>query len=201
MTTAEVGREIGCSSRTVKRITAGQGKREERQTRWRPGERRLSVQEREEISLGVRRGDSFAAMGRQLGRSTSTVSREVNANGGRGGYRAWRAHDRAFEAARRPKKAKLDCPRLAGQVTMWLEAAARAELVASHDCRLVDPLAGQRLAQHLGRASLAVGDHEGLVAVTAPGHGHIDPRGVQAESMNTRAVSTVRPWLAWLVWA
>jgi IS30 family transposase len=49
------------------------------------------------------------------------VSREVAANGGRDGYRAWRAHRRARERARRPKAAKLDCPRLAAQVTRWLE--------------------------------------------------------------------------------
>ncbi len=122
MTDPDVAREIGCSLRTVKRVTAGQGKREERQIRWCPGERRLSLREREEISLGVRRGDSFAAIGRHLHRSTSTISREVNANGGRHRYRAWRAHDRAFQRARRPKLAKLNCPRLAGQVRAWLEA-------------------------------------------------------------------------------
>jgi transposase, IS30 family len=121
MTVPDVARQLGCSLRTVKRVTAGQGKREERQTRWCPGERRLSLREREEISLGVRRGDSFAAISRQLGRSTSTVSREVNGNGGRDGYRAWRSHDCAFERARRPKKAKLDCPGLARQVIEWLE--------------------------------------------------------------------------------
>ncbi len=121
MTVAEVAREVGCSLRTVKRVMAVRGKREERATRWCPGPRRLSLQEREEISLGLRRGDSFSAIGRQLGRSTSTIWREVHANGGRDGYRAWRAHDRAYFRARRPKSAKLDCPRLAGQVTEWLE--------------------------------------------------------------------------------
>ena len=42
MTVADVAREIGCSLRTVKRVVATQGKREERQTRWSPSERRLS---------------------------------------------------------------------------------------------------------------------------------------------------------------
>jgi IS30 family transposase len=121
MTVADVAREIGCSLRTIKRVSASQGKREERRTRWLPGPRRLWLQEREEISLALRRGDSFSAIGQQLGRSTSTVSREVNANGGRDSYRAWRAHERAYHLARRPKKAKLTaCPRLAGQVTDWL---------------------------------------------------------------------------------
>ncbi|HSH58466.1 MAG TPA: helix-turn-helix domain-containing protein, partial [Acidimicrobiales bacterium] len=121
MSVPDVAREIGCSLRTVKRVTAGHGKREERQTRWSPGPGRLSLQEREEISLRLRRGDSFTAIAGHLGRPTSTVSREVNANGGRSDYRAWRAHDRAYERARRPKEAKLGCPRLARQVTQWLE--------------------------------------------------------------------------------
>jgi IS30 family transposase len=121
MTVADVARSIGCSLRTVKRVAAGPGKRETRQTRWSPCARRLSLAEREEISLGLRRGDSFTAMAKRLGRSTSTVSREVAANGGRADYRAWRAHDRAYEQARRPKEPKLACPRLAGQVTEWLE--------------------------------------------------------------------------------
>ena len=121
MTVVDVAREIGCSLRTVKRVVATQGKREERQTRWSPSERRLSLREREEISLSLRRGDSFTVIARQLRRSTSTVSRDVNANGGRELYRAWRAHDRAYHQARRPKPAKLACPRLARQVTEWLE--------------------------------------------------------------------------------
>jgi IS30 family transposase len=55
-----------------------------------------------------------------LGRSVSTVSREVAANGGRGRYRAAAAHRRAFAAARRPKTAKLSHRRLAEQVEEWL---------------------------------------------------------------------------------
>jgi IS30 family transposase len=48
------------------------------------------------------------------------VSREVAANGGREEYRAWRAHQRARDQARRPKTPKLACPRLAAQVGAWL---------------------------------------------------------------------------------
>jgi hypothetical protein len=39
MTVAEVAREIGCSLRTVKRVTASRAKREERRTRWPGGSR------------------------------------------------------------------------------------------------------------------------------------------------------------------
>jgi IS30 family transposase len=45
----------------------------------------------------------------------------VAGNGGRHDYRAWRAHQRARECARRPKTAKLSSPRLAAQVTQWLQ--------------------------------------------------------------------------------
>jgi len=68
---------------------------------------RLSVAEREEISRGLRGGESFRRMAAGLGRSTSTVSREVAANGGRRRYRAHLAEGRAAARARRPRRAKL----------------------------------------------------------------------------------------------
>ncbi len=108
----------------------GKGRREERVTRWCPGPRRLSLAEREEISRGLGHGESFSQLARRLGRSTSTISREVAANGGRDHYRAWRAHDRAYLEARRPKVAKLADPRLAAQVTEWLEAWWSPEEIA-----------------------------------------------------------------------
>ena len=43
------------------------------------------------------------------------------ANGGREGYRAWRAQQHAREQARRPKTPKLAGPQLAAQVASWLE--------------------------------------------------------------------------------
>ena len=49
------------------------------------------------------------------------MSREVAANGGRGGYRAWRAHQRAAQRSLRPKTQKLATPELATQVTRWLK--------------------------------------------------------------------------------
>src|SRR5262245_29462492 len=118
MRVADVARAVGCSLRTVGRVVAGKGKREQRVTRWCASKRRLSLAEREEISRGLHGGQSFTAIAKVIGRTTSTVSREVNLNGGRDGYRAWQAHDRAWEQARRPKQTKLAaCPRLAGQVT------------------------------------------------------------------------------------
>jgi IS30 family transposase len=65
----------------------------------------LSVFEREEIRVGIEAGDSDAVIAERIGRSRSTVWREVMANGGRVRYRAWRAEERAAQAARRPKPA------------------------------------------------------------------------------------------------
>ena len=68
---------------------------------------RLSAAEREEISRGLLVGTSLRRIAVGLGRSPSTVSREVAANGGRHRYRAHLAEDRAFLCARRPRRAKL----------------------------------------------------------------------------------------------
>ena len=67
---------------------------------------------------------------RRLGRSTSTISREVKANGGRRIYRAFSAHNRAYRMARRPKVAKLDHGPLAKVVTTWLESWWSPEEIA-----------------------------------------------------------------------
>ena len=69
--------------------------------------RSLSLVEREEISRGIAVGRSLRSIARQLGRSPSTVSRELKRNGGRHGYRASRADEAAWDRARRPKICKL----------------------------------------------------------------------------------------------
>jgi IS30 family transposase len=54
----------------------------------------------------LERGESFTTIARSIDRAVSTVSREVAANGGRDGYRAWQAHrdagQRAVAAPGRP---------------------------------------------------------------------------------------------------
>ena len=67
----------------------------------------LTEREREEILLGVSRGDSSRAIARRIGRSASTVCREVARNGGRLQYRATIADARAWDASLRPKQCKL----------------------------------------------------------------------------------------------
>jgi IS30 family transposase len=63
--------------------------------------------EREEISLGLAARHSMCAIGRGLGRSASTITREVAANGGRRRYRAAAADSAAYRRAKRPKVPKL----------------------------------------------------------------------------------------------
>ncbi len=67
----------------------------------------LSLSEREEISRGIVAGRSIRLMAGLLGRSPSTVSREIKRNGSYDRYRAIQADERAWNTARRPKRCKL----------------------------------------------------------------------------------------------
>jgi len=69
--------------------------------------RALTLSEREEISRGIAAQLSMREIASQLGLSPSTVSREINRNGGYHRYRANAAEDVAWERARRPKVCKL----------------------------------------------------------------------------------------------
>ncbi len=80
-------------------------------------ERHLTFEEREEISRGLAANCSLREIARRLGRSPSTVSREVNNNGGPKHYRATNADKAAEKRRRRPKVCKLAAsPRLRGLV-------------------------------------------------------------------------------------
>ena len=67
----------------------------------------LTLAEREEISRGIVADESARFMARKLGRSPSTVAREVSRNGGYDRYRASSADETAWVRARRPKSCKL----------------------------------------------------------------------------------------------
>ncbi len=70
-------------------------------------QRALTLAEREEISRGIAAGLSFRTIAGSLGRAPSTVSREINRNGGRRHYRASQAEQSAWDRAHRPKTCKL----------------------------------------------------------------------------------------------
>ena len=67
----------------------------------------LTLSEREEISRGIVAEQSIRSMAVSLGRSPSTVSREVRRNGGYNRYRATLADEQAWDRTRRPKLCKL----------------------------------------------------------------------------------------------
>ena len=88
---------------------------------WNPSPARLSLADREEIRVGLERGDTFTAIATGIGRAVSTVSREVGANGGRVNYQGWKAHQQAGRRARRPKTPRLAHRPLVREVTGMLE--------------------------------------------------------------------------------
>jgi IS30 family transposase len=125
----EIGRMLGCSRHAVTN-TLRREPRPPSPSSWNPSAARLSLEEREEIRVGLERGDSFTAIAQAIRRAVSTVSREVKANGGRDVYRAHGAHRAAYQQARRPKSPKLACPRLAAKVAEWLELWWSPEQIA-----------------------------------------------------------------------
>jgi len=128
-TIVEIASRSGRHTATVDRVLAAAGGLPPRRT----GRSKVSltVEDREEISRGLVAGESFAAIARGLARPTTAVSREVNANGGRGKYRAWAAEQRAVERAARPKTAKLaGNRRLRAVVEGWLAKRWSPEQIA-----------------------------------------------------------------------
>jgi IS30 family transposase len=106
-----IGRAFGKQSSSIYFLVAPHGG-------IRPAQRRrsrlaLTLAEREVISRGVTAHQSARSIARLLGRSPSTVSREMSRNGGCDRYRAALADENAWTRARRPKCCKLaNNPRL-----------------------------------------------------------------------------------------
>ncbi len=91
----------------------------------------LTLAERETISRGIAAHQSTRSMARLLGRSPSTVSREVRRNGGYDRYRAARADEQAWVRAGRPKPCKLATdPRLRRAVARKLRLNWSPEQIA-----------------------------------------------------------------------
>jgi IS30 family transposase len=101
----QIGRLMGRADRTVGDYI-DRMKRNPPRTRQR-SVRQLRLAEREEISRGLAGGHSIRRIAAGIGRSASTVCREVARNGGHRRYRATKAEARAWVQGRRPKVAKL----------------------------------------------------------------------------------------------
>jgi transposase, IS30 family len=100
-----IGRAFGKPSSSIYFLVAPHGG-------IRPAQRRrsrlaLTLAEREVICRGVTAHQSARSMAKLLGRSPSTVSREMSRNGGYDRYRATLADENAWTRARRPKYCKL----------------------------------------------------------------------------------------------
>lgn len=135
---ADAAAAFGRSRRTAERIWAQE---QVKSRRIGQSDLRLSFAEREAISRGFAAEESMRAIARRLGRSVSTISREVGGCDGRSRYRALSAHHRAIERSARPKAGKLSrCPELrceveAGLLKHWSPQQISAKLKLAHpDC-------------------------------------------------------------------
>ena len=92
---------------------------------------RSASSEREEISRGLSTRCSLRSIARRLGRSPSTISREVQRNGGPDRYRAPGSDQAAWDRALRPKLCKLACrPFLSRTVSAKLQRKWSPEQIA-----------------------------------------------------------------------
>ncbi len=140
LTVKEVARAADVHFMTIYRVLEGSFRRDGgRPDTWAPRPGRLTLADREEITVGLAQGERFSTIALRLGRSVSTVSREVAANGGRDAYRAWAGHKRARERARRPKISKFEsCPKL--RARSWSGSASGGHPMRSPSaCGLSSP--------------------------------------------------------------
>ena len=122
MTWQKAARAVGCSFTSAWFVGEGRGGRRARPASWTPRPGSLTIADREEITIGLVKGESFTAIAQRINKVPSTVSREVAANGGRDDYRAWAGYLRAEQRCRRPKPTKLaSCPELLSEVTAGLK--------------------------------------------------------------------------------
>lgn len=142
-----IARAYGLFHNSIRQMQIVTGGAKPRARTQRPGS--LSPAEREEISRAIVLSLSCRAIALRLGRAPSTISRELERNGGVTMYRAHSAQRRANRQARRPKPAKLaHCRRLRAvvesklalkwspaQISSWLPIAfpGDGEMRVSHE--------------------------------------------------------------------
>lgn len=98
---AEIARGLGRFPATVRWVLKSHGGVSPRERQ--RSKQTLSLIEREALSRGLAQGRSLRQIAEELGRSPSTISREVKRNGGRVLYRAAQADKHAWKNALRPK--------------------------------------------------------------------------------------------------
>jgi transposase, IS30 family len=108
----------GLSYHTVKRLVGEHGV--VMFTEHKPRPDALTLQEREEIRIGIERDESDQTIGDRLSRHRSTIWREIRAGGGREAYRAYAAHERACRAASRARPDWTQERRWLWDIVVWL---------------------------------------------------------------------------------
>ena len=131
-----------------------------------PSGRFLSLEERLRIADLHLAGEGVRAIATELGRSPSTVSRELTRNGPapgrRGRYSPYAAHKRAELAGRRPKASKFEDAELASVVQAKLCVKWSPEQISLH------------LREHFGdRAEMQVCPETIYQALFVQGRGHL----------------------------
>ncbi len=112
-TLSEIGRALGKHAASVYGVLASNGGLSP--ARRKRSVKALTMDDREEISRSIARGKSVRAIADRVERSPSTISREIERNGGRSKYRAARADERAWDQAKRPKDCLLLTNRRLGE--------------------------------------------------------------------------------------
>ena len=102
---SDIGRVIDAKPGTIFTILRDNGGIQPEKRR--RSSQHLTIGEREEIRAGLSSKMSIRAIARQLNRSPSTISREVNRNNGRRSYKAINADRKAWRLAKRPKPCAL----------------------------------------------------------------------------------------------
>ncbi len=100
-TIGEAAQVAGVSRRSVDLFVSKYGRMILHEPKQRPDA--LTFQDREEIRVGIERCESNPQIAQRIGKHRATVWREITNNGGRGGYRAVGANNRAKECARRQR--------------------------------------------------------------------------------------------------
>ncbi|MGW2254122.1 helix-turn-helix domain-containing protein [Kitasatospora sp. NPDC001660] len=104
---------------------------------------RLTQQDRRRIATGLAEGLGYGEIARDLGRPTSTVTREIARNGGPSGYRADRAHRATVQRSRRTRPASPSA--VARSAVVVRQAAGR------------DPVAVREFADRMAELLVHVG--------------------------------------------
>ena len=102
---SDIGRALSKHAGSIHGVVSARGGIVPRQRR--RSRLALTLSEREEISRGLATGRSTRLIAGRIGRSPSTVSREVVRNGGPRQYRAAHAERDAWDRALRPKRCRL----------------------------------------------------------------------------------------------